>query len=187
MKNFKRIEPTEVQEIGARFKRKAVIKRFETEDGLQHEFTTIYEEGTQAAAVIALTVMKKVITVFQFRPGHEKWVYDLPGGGVYKGEDPEVAAVRELREETGYTPGTIEYLGNGCFDAYTNITCHYYFATDCVFDSAGASLDEEEDDQGAEVRLLEIAELIEQAKYGFTSDPRAVLQAYEKLKELEES
>lgn len=184
-KNFTRIEPTVVQEVGLKYKRHTIIKRFQTEDGLEHEFTTINKEGTEAAAVIALTPDSKIISVFEFRPSPEEWVYEIPGGGVEPDEDPEAAAVRELKEETGYTPGTIEYLGKGYGGAYYNVLHYYYFATDCVLDKNGVSLDHEENEQGAEVRLITISELIESAKGATMTDPRAVLLAYEKLKELE--
>ncbi len=36
--------------------------------------------------------------------------WTLPGGGIHFGEDPEVAAIRELEEETGYTGRIVELL-----------------------------------------------------------------------------
>lgn len=39
MKTFTRIQPTTTQTVGEAFKCSAVIKRYQTEDGEQHEFT----------------------------------------------------------------------------------------------------------------------------------------------------
>jgi Fe2+ or Zn2+ uptake regulation protein len=47
MKTFTRIEPTTVYEVGDRFKQQVVVKRFRTEDGLEHEFTTFFREGAK--------------------------------------------------------------------------------------------------------------------------------------------
>lgn len=183
MKTFTRVD-TVIQPVGGRFKREVVVKKFQTEDGLEHEFTTWIAEGYQAAGVIALTPDKKAVMMYQFRGGPERWMYEIPGGGVMPGEDAQIAALRELKEETGYTPGHVELLGTSCKDAYSNIVIHYYIATDCVLSDDGRQLDEEEQEQGAEVRLITIDELIANAKHDHMTDPHAVLMAYEKLKEL---
>ncbi len=186
MKQFTRIEPTVIQEIGQRFKRQVVIKNFRTDDGLKHEFTTISSEASQVAAVISLTPDNKVISVYQFRPNSERYVYELPGGVMeLTDSSPEQAAIRELREETGYQPGSIEFLGTSRWNSSTNTLAHYYFATNCVKDSHGRDLDAEEEEQGAEVRLISIRDLVNSAKGSDMSDPRAVLLAYEKLIALE--
>lgn len=184
MKKFTRIEPTVIQTVGDLFEQQVVIKHFRTEDGLEHEFTTIYSEDSKGAAVIALTPDNKVLTVLQFRAGPEAWMYELPGGSVELGEDVEVAVLRELKEETGYTVGSIEYLGENPGDGYKNTRCYYYLATHCTPAGDGKSLDDEEAKQGVEVQLLTIDELIENAKFGRMTDSLAVLMAYEKLKEL---
>lgn len=183
MKTFTRVA-ADAQVVGNRFKRGVVVKKFQTEDGAEHEFTTWLAEGYRAAGIIAVTPDKKVITTYQFRGGPERWMYEIPGGGVMEGEDAEVGAVRELKEETGYEPARVELLGTSCKDAYSNIVVHYFLATDCVLSDDGKQLDEEEQEQGAEVRLITIDELIENAKHDHMTDPHAVLMAYEKLKEL---
>ncbi|MDR2812549.1 MAG: NUDIX hydrolase [Puniceicoccales bacterium] len=53
--------------------------------------------------VIALTPENKLILVQQFRFGTETFSLETPGGLIEKSEDPVIAGLRELREETGYS------------------------------------------------------------------------------------
>ncbi|GGG57058.1 NUDIX hydrolase [Paenibacillus radicis (ex Gao et al. 2016)] len=54
-----------------------------------------------AAAVMAL-LDGKLLVVEQFRKPLEKFQIEIPAGKLDPGEDPAVAAARELEEETGY-------------------------------------------------------------------------------------
>ena len=48
--------------------------------------------------------------VRQFRKPAEKVMFEVPAGKIDPGEDPMEAAVRELKEETGYTASSVRYL-----------------------------------------------------------------------------
>lgn len=52
------------------------------------------------------------VLVRQFRPGAGRVSVEFPGGLVDKGEDQEIAALRELQEETGYRAGKITKIGS---------------------------------------------------------------------------
>lgn len=52
-----------------------------------------------------------VYLVGQYRYPLERYSWEIPEGGCPEGEDPEQAARRELREETGLEAGRLEKLG----------------------------------------------------------------------------
>ena len=52
------------------------------------------------------------LMVRQWRHGEQKLSVEFPGGVIETGEEPEKAALRELKEETGCTPGKLTFLGS---------------------------------------------------------------------------
>jgi ADP-ribose pyrophosphatase len=87
--------------------RKQRLKR--RSDGLEGEFFVL--DTNDWVNVLALTSDDKIILVRQFRYGSKEHSLEPPGGVVEKGEDPIVAGLRELQEETGYVGDSPELLG----------------------------------------------------------------------------
>lgn len=62
--------------------------------------------------VVALTPDQRLVLVRQFRFGIDTFSLEIPGGCIDPGEDPVVAGLRELREETGYVGASARLLGS---------------------------------------------------------------------------
>lgn len=178
MKPWPHATETEEIKIGWRY---LVRKVFTDPAGKEQEYYTKEKLDSIAIATVALTPDNKVIVAEQFRPGPEQILQELPGGGHNPGETLEQAARRELHEETGYTPGTMEYLGKIYKDAYTNMEWHYFLARDCTLDG-GQHTDEGE---FITVKEISISQLFENIKQSKMTDTDAIALAYETLKELE--
>lgn len=82
--------------------------------------------------VVAFTQARELILIRQFRHGSQQFTLEIPGGVVHEGEDSRDAALRELREESGYAGRDAVFLGevNPNPALFTN-RCATYLALDC--------------------------------------------------------
>ena len=67
-------------------------------------------EHNGGVTLAAVTEDKKIVMVKQFRKSIERVILEVPAGKIEKGEDPQETALRELKEETGYTAANITRL-----------------------------------------------------------------------------
>ncbi len=103
-------------------------RTFRLPNGASADFDII--RNGDYVTIAAFTKNKEAILVKQFRPGPEMELLSFPEGYVDPKESPEVAARRELEEETGYRAGKIVF--QKIFRrAYSTETRICLLATDC--------------------------------------------------------
>ncbi|MFC2082175.1 NUDIX hydrolase, partial [Bacteroidota bacterium] len=112
------------------------------------EMRRVILETEEWINVVAVTPDKEIVIVRQFRFGNGKITTEIPGGTVEPDESPKDAAIRELKEETGYTSDKWTYLGAvEPNPAFQNNFCHLWLAEDVV------STDEMKLDDGEDISV----------------------------------
>src|SRR5689334_15288255 len=112
-----------------RFGYRRLVKRtYELPDGRTADFDIV--DGGRVVCILALTVTNQVVLAKQYRPGPEKVLLELPGGGANEDEEPLEAARREFLEETGYN-GDFQFIGTSLVGGYSTMVRYNFVATNC--------------------------------------------------------
>lgn len=112
------------------------------------------------------------LMVKQWRHAHNGLSIEFPGGVINKDEEPEIAANRELEEETGYKAGKLTYLG--CANpnpALMRNRVHFFVAED-LQGNGEQNLD---DDEYVDFLQMPIGEVY--TKIGCEEYPHALMMA----------
>ena len=84
------------------------VDTMEFPGGSQAKWDFIKHNG--AAAAVPVTEDGKILMVRQYRNALERYTLEIPAGGLNPGENTDVAAARELEEETGCASDDLELL-----------------------------------------------------------------------------
>jgi ADP-ribose pyrophosphatase len=145
-----------------------LLRRFvESDSGQEFERTFVSTPG--AVACVALTHEGLVVLVRQYRATFDTVVTELPAGmRDIEGESPEVTALRELKEETGYVASSMERMGT-CLSSpgVTDSSVEVYFASNLVKGNAEPHGPEED---SMEVLLVPFQEALTMVEDGRITD-----------------
>jgi ADP-ribose pyrophosphatase len=97
------------------------------------ETTREVVEHSDCITVVAIDEQGNVLLVRQFRHAVDRFLLEVPAGGIDPGEEPIDAVRRELQEEIGYFPRKIDRLkGFYATPGYGTEYLHCFVATDLV-------------------------------------------------------
>ncbi len=133
------------------------LEKYVMPSGAEGEYHYVKSRG--ATMVVPQISSDTFILTRQYRYLNKKYSIEFPGGGIKHGLDPITNAREELLEETGYTAGSIEKIGEyNPFNGVTNEICSIFVASDLTFSQSNP--DESEEIEILELTLSEIKELI---------------------------
>lgn len=77
---------------------------YEGHDGVTRTWETVNRKNSRGAVGILATMKGtgEIVLIRQYRPPLDRFAIEFPAGLIDEGEEAGVAALRELREETGY-------------------------------------------------------------------------------------
>ena len=107
---------------------KLEVDKVELPDGTISKRECVRHPG---GAAVLCVIDGKVLLVKQFRYLYGKEIYEIPAGKLEKGEDPLIAATRELNEETGISADLVPYIKLYPTPGYTDEVIHIYLAINC--------------------------------------------------------
>ena len=119
---------------------------------------------------VLAVIDNKIILEKQYRYAYDEILYELPAGKLEEGEIPEVAAKRELLEETGYEANKlIDYGVMYPTCGYSNEKIYLYVADG--LSKKQRNLDE---DEVIDIEYLEIDKVLDMISQGIIKDAKTI-------------
>ncbi len=151
------------------------VDKVRLDDGSVAERECVRHSGG-AAVLYALREggICKILLVKQFRYLYGKEIWEIPAGKLELGEDPLLAAKRELEEETGYIDGElVPLLKIYPSVGYTDEVIH-------VFEAKGCRPDVRKPDEGEflDVKLINLNDVLKMLDDGEICDAKTVAAIY---------
>ena len=144
------------------------VDQVELDDGLRAEREIVEHPG--AVAILAFTGNGELVLVRQYRKAAERLTVEIPAGTLGKGEAPRDCAIRELKEETGYSASTLQpicsfYSAVG----FCNEMLHQFVAQGLT-----AGEQAQEDDERIELFTAPVADAMQMIREGQIVDSKTV-------------
>ncbi len=108
-----------------------------------HEAQRTVVEHPGAVALVVLDEAGRWLLVRQYRHPARRNLLEIPAGTREVGEDPDLAAAREVREETGFAAGRLERIGGAWMaPGFSGEFITFYLATELTPDPLPQDHDE---------------------------------------------
>lgn len=130
-------------------------------------------EHPGSVGIVALTDDNKLVLVKQYRKAAEDFIIEIPAGQIEINEEPKEAAIRELKEETGYIASSMEYM----LEFF--VSPGYCTEVICLFIADDITPGEQDLDENENIEILEVSidEITKMIRLGKIIDAKTIIAA----------
>lgn len=128
-------------------------------------------EHPGAVGIVPITSNGEIVLVKQYRKAVERALLEIPAGRLEAEEDPSQCAIRELKEETGYTADSLEkMLEFYSAPGFSTEKIYIYLA-----DSIKAGIAEPDEGEHVETLIMPLDRALEMVKRGEIKDSKTII------------
>lgn len=157
-----------------KYKGKILNLRVDKVTAPKGEATREIVEHNGGVGLLAITDEGKIVMVRQYRYAAGEAALEIPAGKLEEGENPMEAAIRELKEETGYSAGKVQFL----FSYYNSIGYSGELMHTYLFTGLIPGEQHFDDDEAIEVEEYTPDEMVEMVRDGRIFDGKTIVAAY---------